>query len=359
VRLAEGVVAIALAALGAVAQAAEPLVLEAKIPLGDISGRIDHLAFDSKRGRLIVAELGNNSVSVVDLDQRAVLHRITGLNTPQGVAYLAVTDTVYVASAGDGSVRRYKAGDFTETSRTSLGDDADNIRIDRTTNEVIVGYGGGGLAVLEGVAADQPASKGTRDAQAKATRGSLSRKSGAKSSGTMKGTSAVYPLPTHPEGFQIASGAQRLFVNLGSLGEVGVIDRASGKLAARWRAPGLGSNFAMALDESVQRLFVAYRRPARLAVFAIDSGTVAATLDLCADPDDIFVDARRRRLYVTCGEGAVDVLEQDSAGYRRLGRVASVRGARTGLYVPERDRLYVAAPAAAGEPAAILVFRPL
>src|SRR5215471_6063365 len=76
----------ALGSLSTLAQAAEPLMLETRVPLGEIPGRIDHLAYDTKRARLIVAELGNNSVSILDLDQRALIHRISGLNTPQGVA---------------------------------------------------------------------------------------------------------------------------------------------------------------------------------------------------------------------------------------------------------------------------------
>jgi hypothetical protein len=44
-----------------------PLTIEAKIPLGDVKGRIDHLAIDHARQRLFVAELGNNSLSIVDL----------------------------------------------------------------------------------------------------------------------------------------------------------------------------------------------------------------------------------------------------------------------------------------------------
>jgi hypothetical protein len=39
--------------------AGAPLVLEAKIALGKVSGRIDHLSIDLKRQRLFVAELGN------------------------------------------------------------------------------------------------------------------------------------------------------------------------------------------------------------------------------------------------------------------------------------------------------------
>ena len=42
-------------------------MLERKIPLGEIRGRIDHLAIDLDRDRLFVAELGNASLGVVDL----------------------------------------------------------------------------------------------------------------------------------------------------------------------------------------------------------------------------------------------------------------------------------------------------
>src|SRR5438270_10360440 len=67
------------------------LVFEAKFPLGDVSGRIDHLSVDVKRQRLFVAELGNNSLGVIDLAAGKVLRRIDGLSEPQGVAYVPFT----------------------------------------------------------------------------------------------------------------------------------------------------------------------------------------------------------------------------------------------------------------------------
>ena len=50
---------VALSVRDAVAQPAEtaPLQLEAKIPLGNVRGRIDHMAVDLKRQRLFIAEL--------------------------------------------------------------------------------------------------------------------------------------------------------------------------------------------------------------------------------------------------------------------------------------------------------------
>jgi len=85
--------------------AGAPLVLEAKIPLGQVSGRIDHLDIDLKRRRLFVAELGNNSLGVVDLAAGKTMRTISGFSEPQGVAYVPSSDSVYVANGGDGSVR--------------------------------------------------------------------------------------------------------------------------------------------------------------------------------------------------------------------------------------------------------------
>src|SRR5215217_904713 len=126
-----------------------PLELEAKIPLGDVKGRIDHLAFDPKRHRIFVAELGNASVGVVDLNDRKVIHVMSGLKEPQGVAYVASTDTLYVANGGDGSVRLFQAEDYTPVGQVDLGNDADNIRVDTAANRVFVGYGSGALGVID------------------------------------------------------------------------------------------------------------------------------------------------------------------------------------------------------------------
>src|ERR1700693_1609008 len=124
----------------ALAQPVEPtpLQLEAKIPLGEVRGRIDHMAIDLARQRLFVAELGNDSVSVVDLKDRKGLRRLSGLKGPQGVGYVASTDTLYVANAGDGSLRLLRGENYADEARINLGDDADNIRVDDATLRVIV-----------------------------------------------------------------------------------------------------------------------------------------------------------------------------------------------------------------------------
>jgi hypothetical protein len=78
----------------------------------------------------------------------------------------------------------------------------------------------------------------------------------------------------------------------------------------------------------------------------------------CGDVDDLFVDSKRDRVYISCGEGFIDVLAADGGAYRQIDRIPTVAGARTSLFVPEFDRLLLAAPAKADAPAAIWIFRP-
>jgi DNA-binding beta-propeller fold protein YncE len=304
--------------------ASPPLILEAKIPLGEVSGRIDHLGIDAKRQRLLVAELGNNSVGVVDLTAGKTLRRIARLSEPQGVAYVPFSDSVFVANAGDGSVRVLRGEDLAPIGRIELGDDADNVRVDAAHSRVLVGYGKGALAVIDPV--------------------SLSK-------------TADIRLKAHPEGFQIDETGTEVFVNVPDAHEIAVADLAAGSTQSL-PTQGAGSNFPMAIDGDTHRVLVVFRSPPTLMALSSQDGHVVAKTETCGDADDVFVDRKRRCAYVSCGEGVVDVLEPDEAGYRRLARVSTVPGARTSLFVPELDRLLVAVRAGPNEPAAIWVFRP-
>jgi DNA-binding beta-propeller fold protein YncE len=316
--------------LPGIGQTAElpPLVLEQTIPLAGVSGRIDHMAIDLGRKRLFVAELGNGTVDVIDLTSGSAVHRIEGLKQPQGIGYSAGPDMLLVASAGDGSVRRFSARDFSPAGTIDLGSDADNIRVDRQSGQVFVGYGSGGIAALDPAA------------------------------GVVAGR---VQLAAHPEGFQLDAAGNRALVNVPDAGQIAVLDLAAGSLTETWRVPGLKANFPMALDQTEAHAAVVFRSPARLVLLDTRSGAVVSDIETCSDADDVFFDAKRLRIYVSCGEGAVDVMQEQAGSYRLLKRVKTTTGARTSLFVPELDRLFVAARAGLlgfGSDAAILVFRP-
>jgi hypothetical protein len=114
----------------------------------------------------------------------------------------------------------------------------------------------------------------------------------------------------------------------------------------------------MALDEANGRIVVVYREPALLAVLDTNSGAPVARLPACGDTDDVFLDAKRQRVYLSCGAGFLEVIQQRGDTYEELARIPTIAGARTALFVPERDRLYLAVRASGSEGASVWIFRP-
>jgi len=217
-----------------------------------------------------------------------------------------------------------KIPNYQAITRVPLGDDADNVRVDAVSNRVFVAYGNGALAVIDP---------------------------------TRRSKVADIELKAHPESFQLDRSTSRVFVNDPANQAIVVVDRAAGKAVASWPT-GSGSNFPMALNDKAGHVVVAFRNPAKLGAFSMDDGAPVATVDLCADADDMFVDANRDRVYVSCGDGYLDVFDTRENAYRRINHIATVSGVRTSLFVPELDVLFIAARATASEPAAIWVFRP-
>lgn len=307
------------------AQPDAPLVLEASIALPGVRGRIDHMAVDLKRRRLFVAELGNNSVDVADLSAGRVLHRIGGLSEPQGVGYSEKADLIFVANAGDGTVRFFRGADFTPDGMIPLGDDADNVRVDPRTGLLVVGFGGGGLALID-------------------------PKTHAKV--------AEIRLPGHPESFRIDPENGRAFVNIPDAREIALVDLGARRVLAHWETRNLRGNFPMALNAASSRLAVVFRDPPLLALLDPANGAIRTKAKTCGDADDVFFDDRRRRIYISCGAGAVATFQIEAQGVQPLQPMSTSIGTRTSLFVPMFDRLFVAQRAGASRQAAILAYRP-
>jgi DNA-binding beta-propeller fold protein YncE len=304
-------------------------VLARTIALPGVEGRIDHMAYAPGLKRLYVAALGNGSLEVIDIDRGERIKSIAGLKEPQGVEYVPATGQIIVTGGGDGTARAFDAGTLEEAKKVIVGDDADNVRLDVERNELIVGYGDGGLAFLDPKTLE--------------------------SKGSVK-------LPGHPESFQIEAGTGRIFVNvpgglIGGGGSVVVVDGPNRAITATWTLKESGRNFPMALDATHHRLYIGGRRPAKLVVIDTESGRVNASPGCVGDADDIFLDAKTGLVLVTGGDGTLDVFAADDHGAcTRTGAVSTAPGARTSLLVPETRTLFVGAPKRGGTEARVLVY---
>jgi DNA-binding beta-propeller fold protein YncE len=304
---------------------ASPLKLEATIGLPGVEGRIDHFAFDVAGERLFVCALGNNTVEVLDLNKGERIHSITGLGAPQGVVYIPELNRIFVANDKAGICKTYDGKSFQQISELNLNDDADNVRYDSSTKQIYVGFGDGGIGIIN------------------ATNG--------KQVGSIK-------LSAHPEAFELEKHGNRIFVNVPNARHVAVIDREKGEVIATWKTDLTFANFPMALDETNHRLFIGCRLPSKLVVLNTDSGDIVAKVDISGDPDEVFFDNKRHRIYAVCGAGKIDIIDQVGANsYKTSARVDTAGGARTGFFTADRDTLFVAVPHRGSQQAEIRAYQ--
>jgi DNA-binding beta-propeller fold protein YncE len=286
--------------------------LERTIPLPGVEGRIDHFALDASGERLFVCALGNNTVEVLDLRKGERIRSITGLGAPQGIVYIPELDRLFVANDKGGIFKIYDGKSLQQISELNFEDDADNVRYEDTAKRIYLGFGSGGIAIVN-----------AQDG---------------KQIGSIK-------LSAHPEAFELEKNGKRIFVNVPNSRHVAVIDRQKGEVVTTWKTNLAFGNFPMALDEANHRLFVGCRLPSKLVVLNMESGEVAAKIDISGDPDDLFYDTKRHRIYAICGAGKIDIIDQtDPNTYAASGKVNTAGGARTGLFVSQRDTLFVAVP---------------
>jgi DNA-binding beta-propeller fold protein YncE len=301
------------------------LQLKQTIPLPNVEGRTDHLALDAAAERLFVCALGNNTLEVLDVRKGERIHSIAGLGSPQGIAYIAELNRIFVANDKGGIFKIYDAKSFEPLGELNFKDDADNVRYDGATKKLYVGFGSGGIAVVN--APD------------------------GKQIGSIK-------LSAHPEAFELEKNGKRIFVNVPNARQVAVIDRDKGQVVARWETDLAFGNFPMSLDETNHRLFVGCRLPAKLIVLDTDSGKIVAKIDISGDPDDIFYDSKRHRIYAICGAGKIDIINQSDANtYKAFAKTITASGARTGLFAPEQDTLFVAVPHRGSQDAEIRAYQ--
>lgn len=300
------------------------LKLVTSISLPDVNGRIDHFAFDAARQILFVAALGNNSVEVIDLKNKKVIHSIKNLHEPQGLLFIPENNSIFVANGDNGECDVFNENTFQKTNTIQLPGDADNVRYDATTKKIYVGYGNGGIAVIDAI--------------------------------SFKLLNEI-KLDAHPESFQINKAANKIYVNVPDEKQIEIIDLRKNLVIGKWKMTEATSNFPMALDSVNHRLFIGCRHPSKLLVVDSQTGKTILIFNIDSDTDDIFYNSYNKEIYVGCGSGYVDIFKQSNTNtYIMEGKIITRSGARTSLFIPELNQLIVAAPSHQGREAELFVY---
>lgn len=303
--------------LAGAATAAEPsLELKQKIDLKGKAGNLDHLALDAKRDRLLVANKVNNTLDVVDLKAGKLLRQIPNQQGIQGIAYAADLDRVFVGLGSGGFCNIFDGETYKLQKTIKFADDADNVRYHAASKRVYVAHAEKALGVIDAVKYN---------------------------------LLADIKLPGTAEGFQLEKGRPRLYLAMPVPSEIIVIDTEKNEVINRYPVTMAGGQHPVVLDEAGKRLYIGCRKKPMVVVMDTETGKELAGIDIPGDVDDLFLDAKRQRLYASCGEGAVVVIGPKGDRWEVLEKIETAKGAKTSYFDADTGRFFLAVPRQTGK----------
>jgi len=304
--------------MAAKAQEKQLLKLLVTTPLPGFSGDFDHFGIDLKGKRLFLTAEDHKTVEVFDLMTGERIKSITGFNEPHAIVFLPETNNFIVTDGdGFGMVELVSGKDYSILDKIKLPPAVDGAVFNPVNNYYYVESGGNdpkGSTHLINIIDTK----------------------------TFKLVGDISLPGNHSEAMAISHDGKKLYANLSTPKEVGVVDLDTRKLIARWPIPEAATPNSLVLDEPNHRLFIATRKPPKFFVFNIDTGKVVTSLTCAGMNDDMWLDVPRKRIYVT-GTDTTTVFEQrDADHYEHIAEVPTGFRAKTSLLVPQLNRLYVA-----------------
>jgi DNA-binding beta-propeller fold protein YncE len=294
----------------------------------------DHFGVDLKGNRLFVSSEEEPAVEVFNLKTGEHIRSLTDFKEPHNVLPFPELKKIFVVDGGASEIKILDYDSYKIVGRTQLTIDADPVVYDPASKYLYVVNGGREAHTATCLISIVDAVSGKKLADMKLDTNRL-------------------------ESMAIETSGPRLFVNMTGINSIGVVDRDKRTVIQTWPIAAGKENVPLQYDEATHRLFLATRKPSKLAVVNADNGKEVTSLDVADYVDDLAYDAAHHRLYIPGGggSGAISVVEQRGADdYRVIATVPTKPGAKTARFVPEINKYFVGVPAKDAQPAQILVY---
>lgn len=149
----------------------------------------------------------------------------------------------------------------------------------------------------------------------------------------------------------VADGTGHVYINGEQKNEIIAIDARTNKILAHWPMPTCRTPHGIAIDRSARRLFSTCANKV-LVVMNIDTGTVIATLPVGAHSDGAAFDPLRKLVFSSNGDGTLSVIKELSPDHFVSAETVQTKpGARTMSINPKTGRIYLVAADIISDPA--------
>ena len=292
----------------AVAAGTLPLKTVVDIPLTGGTTRLDYQSLDSASGRLYIAHLGSDLMTVFDVNKQTVVGDVKDLKRVHGVLAVPELHRVYASATGTNELAVIDDQSLAIVARAPAGDYPDGIAYASKENKIYVS--------------------------------DLHGKSDTVIDGKTNQRLTSIPLGGGAGNSQYDSVSDRILVTVDGREELAEIDPSSDQVTARYPLTGCKGSHGLLIDGEKRLAFAACEENSKLVVFDLQSKKAVATLTVGADPDVLAFDAGLRRLYVSAESGAITIFDEKDRSLQKVFEGFFAANAHSVAVDPRTHRVY-------------------
>lgn len=285
-----------------------PLRVLTDVPLAGGTTRFDYQSLDSAGGRLYIAHLGSDLMTVFDVNKQTVVGDVKDLKRVHGVLAVPALHRIYASATGTNELAVIDDQSLSIVARVPAGDYPDGIAYASKANKIYVSdLHGKADTVIDG-----------KTNQRLTT---IALGGGAGNS-------------------QYDSVSDRIFVTVDGREELAEIDPNSDQVVTRYPLNGCKGSHGLLIDSERRLAFAACEDNSKLVVFDLESKKTTATWAVGADPDVLAFDSGLRRLYVSAESGIISVFEERDRSLQKIGEAFFAANAHSVAVDSNTHRVY-------------------
>jgi len=255
-----------------------PLRTLTDIPLTGGTTRLDYQSLDSGTGRLYIAHLGSDLMTVFDVNKQTVVGDVKDLKRVHGVLAVPELHRVYASATGTNELAAIDDQSLAIVARAPAGDYPDGIAYAAKQNKIYVSDLHGKADTVIDAKTNQRIT--------------------------------TIPLGGGAGNSQYDATSDRIFVTVDGLEELAEIDPITDQIAGRYPLTGCKGSHGLLIDSENHLAFAACEENSKLVVFDLQTKKATATLQVAADPDVLAFDSGLHRLYVSAESGNIAIFDE-------------------------------------------------
>ncbi len=264
-----------------------PLRTLIDVPVTGGATRLDYQSLDSDGGRLYIAHLGSDLMTVFDVNKQAVVGDVKDIKRVHGVLAVPELHRVYASATGSNELAVIDDSTLQIIARAPAGDYPDGVAYASKANKIYVSDLHGKTDTVIDPKTNQVVT-------------TIALGGGAGNT-------------------QYDSVSEHIFVTVHGQNQLAEIDPNKDQVIGRYSLPGCSGSHGLLIDSEHRLAFAACEENAKLAVFDLEAMKLTGIQSVGADPDVLAFDKGFGRLYVSAESGIITIFDERGRNLEKVG----------------------------------------